>query len=186
MQDERRAADAYRYDRFKLHLTALVLTACAVTKANVLYVSTELPRLDPVGKIFTSADVSEPSIIRRSAPHLASLHRSHLHQTSATTTSSTVSGNLKTMASSLANLPPGVDLNLVPMAVNPSGALPNFIDPPSLASTVAGVGVTFAILASIAVLAKTASDLKSPRGFWLDTGAIRCPELLLQKFDACV
>ncbi|KAF2704336.1 hypothetical protein K504DRAFT_442482 [Pleomassaria siparia CBS 279.74] len=43
-------------------------------------------------------------------------------------------------------IPPGLDLSKVPMGVNPSGAPPNFIDPPSLGPVTYGVVISLMIV----------------------------------------
>ena len=50
-------------------------------------------------------------------------------------------------------LPPGeqIDPTKTPIAVNPSGAPPNFDDPPSLARTVFAIGLTLVIFSAIFV-----------------------------------
>jgi hypothetical protein len=51
-----------------------------------------------------------------------------------------------------------VPLSAIPLGVNPDGSPPNFIDPPSLATAVEGVGVTFAVFATICVALKLYSS----------------------------
>jgi hypothetical protein len=46
-------------------------------------------------------------------------------------------------------IPPGTDLSTIPLAPNPNGSPPNFINPPNLIGTVQGVGITLAIIAGI-------------------------------------
>ncbi|KAI9792568.1 MAG: hypothetical protein M1816_002088 [Peltula sp. TS41687] len=68
----------------------------------------------------------------------------------------------------LSKLPPGVPLSSIPMAVNPDGSPPNFIDPPSLSAGVTAVGILFAALATITVALRSATNLRTARGFRLD------------------
>jgi hypothetical protein len=51
------------------------------------------------------------------------------------------------MAAAMAQMDPST----VPLAVNPSGAPPNFVDPPSLAGTVFAVGLTLSLVSTFFV-----------------------------------
>lgn len=67
-------------------------------------------------------------------------------------------------------LPPGVPLSQIPLAVNPDGSPPNFVNPESLAPQVATVGIVFGILATIFVGIKVFHYATSPRGLGIDDG----------------
>ncbi|KAF7876408.1 hypothetical protein EAF04_001500 [Stromatinia cepivora] len=66
------------------------------------------------------------------------------------------------------NLPPGTDLTRVPLAVNPSGAPPNFVNPPSLIGTVQGVGIALAIVSFGMVCLRWRINLKHDHKITLD------------------
>lgn len=59
------------------------------------------------------------------------------------------------------SLPPGTDLSNVPLAPNPSGAPPNFIDPPSLTPAFLGIGIAFIIVCSILIFLRLFTYLKT-------------------------
>lgn len=63
----------------------------------------------------------------------------------------------------MATLPSGIDLSKTPGAPNPSGGEPDFVDPPSLAPAVTGVGATMIILGAIFVTARIYSNLYAAR-----------------------
>lgn len=62
-------------------------------------------------------------------------------------------------------IPPGTDLSKVPLAPNPSGAPPNFVDPPSLANISYGLVSAMLVLSSVLVILRVLSGLKKDR--WL-------------------
>ncbi|KAF4625059.1 hypothetical protein G7Y89_g13109 [Cudoniella acicularis] len=66
------------------------------------------------------------------------------------------------------SLPPGIDLSKVPLMPNPSGAPPNFVDPPSLASTVEGVGISLMIISGFLLIFRLVANLKNPRRLGFD------------------
>jgi len=61
----------------------------------------------------------------------------------------------------MASLPPGVDPSQIPLAVNPNGDPPNFINPPSLAPAMLEVGVTLIIISRILVILRLVTNLKN-------------------------
>lgn len=63
----------------------------------------------------------------------------------------------------MASSPSGIDLSKTPGAPNPSGGEPDFVDPPSLAPAVTGVGATMIILGAIFVTARIYSNLYAAR-----------------------
>ncbi|TVY40097.1 hypothetical protein LSUB1_G003673 [Lachnellula subtilissima] len=65
-------------------------------------------------------------------------------------------------------LPPGTDLSTIALAPNPSGAPPNFVDPPSLANAVTGVGITLIIISGIFVILRVIANTKHPRRLGVD------------------
>lgn len=69
------------------------------------------------------------------------------------------------------SLPPGVDLSQVPLAKNPSGAPPNFVDPPSLLIAVQSVGLVLGITALMLVITRLIILHRLKRPFGLDDGA---------------
>lgn len=70
----------------------------------------------------------------------------------------------------LSNLPPGVDLMTTPMAPNPSGAPPNFVNPPSLATTTLGVGVSLIVVSGFMLAVRLFANWKHSKKFHLDDG----------------
>ncbi|KAF1846523.1 uncharacterized protein K460DRAFT_367281 [Cucurbitaria berberidis CBS 394.84] len=65
-------------------------------------------------------------------------------------------------------IPPGTDLSKVPIAPNPSGAPPNFVDPPSLAAVTYGITSTMMVLACGLVGLRILSVIKKERGLKTD------------------
>lgn len=59
------------------------------------------------------------------------------------------------------SLPPGTDLSTIPLAPNPSGAPPNFVDPPSLTPAFLGIGIAFIIVCSILIVLRVFTYLKT-------------------------
>ena len=64
--------------------------------------------------------------------------------------------------------PPGTDLSTVPLAPNPNGDLPNFVDPPSQASIITGVAIPFVIISTILVGIRLATNFKNAQKLGLD------------------
>lgn len=81
---------------------------------------------------------------------------------------------------SLAQLPPGTDLSIIPLAPNPNGDPPNFVDPPSQEKISLGVGISLMILALFALALRLVSNLRYTRKLALDDCtrelSIRCAE----------
>ncbi|ESZ95416.1 hypothetical protein SBOR_4211 [Sclerotinia borealis F-4128] len=65
-------------------------------------------------------------------------------------------------------IPPGTDLTKVPLAVNPSGAPPNFVNPPSLIGTVQGVGIFLAVVAFSMVCLRLRINVKHDHKLTID------------------
>jgi hypothetical protein len=70
----------------------------------------------------------------------------------------------------LSNLPPGMDLMTTPMAPNPSGAPPNFVNPPSLATTTLGVGVSLIVASGFMLVVRLFANWKHSKKLYLDDG----------------
>ena len=68
----------------------------------------------------------------------------------------------------MAVLPPGVDLSKVPARVNPSGAPPNFDNPPTLAPVTLGISVTMSIITAAFVMVRLYTNAKGVRKLGLD------------------
>lgn len=68
----------------------------------------------------------------------------------------------------MAQIPPGTDLSTVPLAPNPNGNLPNFVNPPSQADTVLGVGLPLVIISTFVVAVRLATNFRSARKLGLD------------------
>ena len=65
-------------------------------------------------------------------------------------------------------LPPGTNLCAVPLARNPSGAPPNFVDPPSLEHVTYGLVAAMGALTFSFVLLRLLPALKKNAGLKLD------------------
>lgn len=65
-------------------------------------------------------------------------------------------------------LPPGIDPSQVPLAKNPSGAPPNFVDPPSLLIAVQSVGIILAAISLMLVISRFILGHRLKRPFGLD------------------
>ena len=61
-----------------------------------------------------------------------------------------------------------LDPTKIPLAVNPSGAPPNFVDPPILISGAYATGVTMTVVGGICVLFRLGTNLKLSNGLQLD------------------
>lgn len=70
-------------------------------------------------------------------------------------------------------IPPGVDLTKVPLAANPSGAPPNFVDSPSLAAVTYGMTCTMMVLAYSLVALRCVSVFKKERRLKIDDCELR-------------
>lgn len=69
----------------------------------------------------------------------------------------------------MSTVPPAYDLSKIPLLPNPNPAVPsNFIDPPTLAPVLQGVGITFAIIAIIFVAIRLHSNARAARKLGLD------------------
>lgn len=66
------------------------------------------------------------------------------------------------------SLPPGIDPSTIPIAPNPNGDPPNFVDPPSLAPAVLGVGMALIIISGIFVMLRLITNLKNTGRLALD------------------
>ncbi|KAK3385912.1 hypothetical protein B0H63DRAFT_473829 [Podospora didyma] len=67
-----------------------------------------------------------------------------------------------------AELPPGMDLSMIPLAANPSGAPPDFDHGPSLEPVVLGTGITFIIISSLMLMLRFYTGLKKSRRLFAD------------------
>ncbi|KAF2645170.1 hypothetical protein P280DRAFT_444629 [Massarina eburnea CBS 473.64] len=72
--------------------------------------------------------------------------------------------NMATEAAPLSSL----DLSKVSLTINPSGAPPNFVDPPSLEPTVLGVGVTLITISLIIIVLRLVANFKHMGKFAID------------------
>ena len=68
----------------------------------------------------------------------------------------------------MAVIPPGTDLSTVPLAPNPNGDPPNFINPPSQAGITLGVAPPLIIISTIVVAVRLVTNFKSARRLGLD------------------
>lgn len=68
----------------------------------------------------------------------------------------------------MAAIPPGTDLSTIPLAPNPNGSPPNFVDPPSLANTILGVAIPLMVISTILVGIRLATNFKNTRKLGLD------------------
>lgn len=65
-------------------------------------------------------------------------------------------------------IPPGVDITKAPLANNPNGDPPNFVDPPSLAAVTYGMTCTMMVLAFGLVGLRVTSVIKKDRRLKID------------------
>lgn len=65
-------------------------------------------------------------------------------------------------------LPPGVDPSTIPLMLNPSGALPDFKNGPSLLDAELETGVALVVIAGIFLILRIATNLKVTRKLCLD------------------
>lgn len=65
---------------------------------------------------------------------------------------------------------PGSDLSQIPLASNPNGTPPNFINPPSLITAVRSVGITLNVISLILVLLRVVIYHRVKRPFGMDDG----------------
>lgn len=68
------------------------------------------------------------------------------------------------------SLPPGIDFSKVPLALNPNGNPPNFVDPPSLDAVVLAVGITLIALSSCMLILRLFANFKHTGKLGLDDG----------------
>ncbi|GAB1315263.1 Rhodopsin domain-containing protein [Madurella fahalii] len=69
-------------------------------------------------------------------------------------------------------LPPGVSLSEIPLAPNPSGDPPNFVDPPSLIVAVQAVGITLGFTALVLLVTRMVMSRQLKRPFGLDDASV--------------
>ena len=67
-----------------------------------------------------------------------------------------------------AAIPPGADLSKIPLAQNPNGSPPNFVNSPSQSSTDFAVGLPFAVLCTFFVLLRLATNFRHTGKLGLD------------------
>jgi len=67
-----------------------------------------------------------------------------------------------------AAIPPGTDLSKIPLAPNPNGDLPNFMNPPSQAATALAVGLPLAIIGTFVVAFRLITNYRHVRKLCLD------------------
>jgi hypothetical protein len=82
-----------------------------------------------------------------------------------------------------------MDPATVPLAVNPSGAPPNFVDPPSLAGTVFAVGLAFSLISAFFVSLRLYTNWKNARQLGLAdcrSPTTRCLIVTDCSFQICV
>jgi hypothetical protein len=76
-----------------------------------------------------------------------------------------------------------MDLSQIPLAPNPSGAPPNFIDLPTLLDSVIGTGVALIVVASVFLAFRLVTNLKLAKRVCLDDskcGSCKCRRRLCQ------
>ena len=64
----------------------------------------------------------------------------------------------------------------MPLVPNPDGSPPNYIDPPSLAPAMTGVGVSLTVVTAFLVIIRIFTNTKSVRGIGVDDSRY-CPWL---------
>lgn len=69
----------------------------------------------------------------------------------------------------------------VALAPNPSGAAPNFVDPPSLIGTIQAVGITFAIVALVLIISRLYVRFHQKNVLGLDDGKFQFVPLKASK-----
>lgn len=65
-------------------------------------------------------------------------------------------------------LPPGIDLSKTPLAKNPNGDPPNFVDPPSLATALTAAGIVLIAISSILIFIRLITNLKVVRTLFIE------------------
>ncbi|KAL9618243.1 MAG: hypothetical protein Q9160_007013 [Pyrenula sp. 1 TL-2023] len=82
----------------------------------------------------------------------------------------------------MGSLPPGVDPSKIPLAPNPDGSPPNFVDPPSLKGVVLEVGITFTVITGIVLILRLFTNFKLQRklglGDFFGTVLVSCAPAL--------
>lgn len=68
----------------------------------------------------------------------------------------------------MAALPPGTDISKVPLAPNPNGDPPNFVNPPTKAAVAIAVGLPLAIISVCFVSLRLITNIKIARKLGLD------------------
>ena len=68
----------------------------------------------------------------------------------------------------MSGFPPGADLSKIPLAANPNGDPPNFVDPPSQGATVLAVGLVFAVMSFSFVMLRIYTNLRIVRKLKMD------------------
>lgn len=63
-----------------------------------------------------------------------------------------------------------MDISKIPLATNPSGAPPNFIDTPSLKTTMLSVGLTLITLSITFIILRLVTNVKHTRKLAIDDG----------------
>lgn len=61
-----------------------------------------------------------------------------------------------------------MDLSKIPLALNPNGSPPNFIDPPSLEPAFLGVGISLITLSAILLSIRILANYKHAGKLWVD------------------
>lgn len=65
-------------------------------------------------------------------------------------------------------IPPGADLSKIPLAANPNGDPPNFVNPPSQEATVLEVGLILATISTTIVVLRLVTNMRVVRKLGLD------------------
>ena len=76
-----------------------------------------------------------------------------------------------------AAIPPGTDLSKIPLALNPSGDPPNFVNPPNQAVVVLAVGLPLAIISSCFVSLRLFTNHKTAHKLGVDDCRSKRPEV---------
>lgn len=72
-----------------------------------------------------------------------------------------------------AQIPPGIDLSTVPLATNPNGAPPNFVNAPSLYPAMLGTGISLMVLSGMAVILRVITNLRVSKRLEMDDSELR-------------
>jgi hypothetical protein len=66
------------------------------------------------------------------------------------------------------DMPPGIDISSYPLVPNPSGAPPNYVNPPTLEPVFLGTGITLLVLSGIFLVVRMIANIKHVGRLWFD------------------